>query len=52
VRGDQRLSTGEVAEEVGISSGPCQAILTKGLGMRCVSAKFVLQLLTVEQKEH
>ena len=52
VRADQRLTIWEVSEELGISSGSCQAIVTKDLCMRCVSAKFVPQLMTAEQQEH
>jgi len=37
VREDQRLTIREVAEEVGISFGSCQSILTKDLGIRCFS---------------
>ena len=52
VREDQRLTIREVAEEVGVSFGSCQSILTKDLGIKHESAKFGQQLLTVEQKEH
>jgi hypothetical protein len=33
-----------------ISYGSCQAILTEGLGMRHISLKFSMQMLTEEQK--
>jgi hypothetical protein len=42
----------EVAEEVGISYGSCEAILTEDLRMSRVSAKFVPWLLTQEQEEN
>ena len=35
------LTIREIAEDVGISFGSCQAILTEKLNMRCVAAKFV-----------
>jgi hypothetical protein len=37
VREDQRLTIREVAEEVGVSFGSCQSILTKDLGIRHAS---------------
>jgi hypothetical protein len=52
IRADQRLTVMEVSEELGISSGSCQAILTKDLCMRRVSSKFVPQLMTAEQQQH
>lgn len=52
VRADRRLTTREVAEELEISSGSCQAILAKYLSMRRVSKKFALRLLRAELKEH
>jgi hypothetical protein len=52
VRADRRLTTGEVAEELDISSGPCQAISAKYLDKRRVSTKFTLRLLRGELKEH
>jgi len=51
IRADRRLTIREVAEDVGIAFGTCQKILTEHLQMRCVSAKFVSHLLTVEQKD-
>ena len=50
IRADQHLTIREVAED-GIAFGTCQKILTEDLQMRCVSAKFVPRLLTVEQKD-
>ena len=50
-RADRRLTIREAAEDGGIEFGTCQKTLTEELQMRRVSAKFVPQLLTVEQKE-
>jgi len=52
IRGNRRLTVREVADEVGISIGPCHQILTEKIQMRSVSAKFVPRLLTDEQKEN
>lgn len=52
VRADKRLTIKEVAKEQGISFDSCKGILTKHLGLRHVSAKFVPWLLTVKQKGH
>ncbi|PSN38318.1 hypothetical protein C0J52_23219 [Blattella germanica] len=41
----------EITNEIGISIGSIHAILTKGLGLNRVSAKFVPKLLTMEQKQ-
>jgi hypothetical protein len=46
-----RIKTGELSDELGLSVGLVQSILTKDLGMKCISLKFVPKLLTVEQKE-
>jgi hypothetical protein len=51
IHADRRLTIREVAEEVRIAFGTCQKILTKDLQMRRVTAKFVLRLLTAEQKD-
>ena len=40
----------EIAEDVGISFGSCQAILTEKLNMRRFAAKFVPRVLTKDQK--
>jgi hypothetical protein len=42
----------EIADELNLSFGTCQAILTQDLGMRCVSAKLVSRLLTQDQTQH
>jgi DNA-binding Lrp family transcriptional regulator len=47
---DSRLTIREIAEEVNISFGSCQAILTEDLAMRRVAAKFVPRLLSDDQK--
>jgi len=40
-----------MAEEVGIGYGTCQRVLTEELGMNHVAAKFVLRILTADQKQ-
>ncbi|XP_032668800.1 uncharacterized protein LOC116842993, partial [Odontomachus brunneus] len=40
-----RITIREVADDVGISFGSCQAIFSDILGMKCVAAKFVSKLL-------
>jgi transposase len=50
IRADRHLTLREIAEEVNISFGSCQAILTEDLAMRCVAAKFVPRLLSDDQK--
>jgi [histone H3]-lysine36 N-dimethyltransferase SETMAR len=49
---DNRLTIRELADDVGISYGTCQSILTETLEMRRVAAKFVPRLLTDHQREH
>jgi hypothetical protein len=51
VWGDRILTIDETAEELGMSRGSCQAMLTEDFGMRCVSVKFIPWVLTWEQKE-
>ncbi|PNF29631.1 hypothetical protein B7P43_G16519, partial [Cryptotermes secundus] len=48
---DHRLAICEVADEVGISRGSANIILTQDLGMRRVAAKFVPKLLSPEQQQ-
>jgi histone-lysine N-methyltransferase SETMAR len=50
IRADRRLTIREIAEEVNISVGSCQAIITEDLAMRRVAAKFVPRLLSDDQK--
>ena len=52
MRSNRRLTIREMAEELNISFGSCQQILTENLQMRRVAAKFVPRLLTEEQKQH
>jgi len=52
IRNNRRLTIREVAEDVGISYGWCQEILTKELSMSRIAAKFVPRLLTDEQKQN
>jgi hypothetical protein len=40
-----------IAEEVGICYGRCQWVLTKEFVIHCVAAKFVLRILTADQKQ-
>jgi hypothetical protein len=46
------LTIREIADELSLSFGTCQAILTQDLGMRRVSAERVPRLLTQDQTEH
>jgi len=48
---DRHIAVRELADEVGVSIGSVHTILTADLGLRRVSAKFVLKLLTMEQKQ-
>ena len=48
---DHRVITRELAEVVGISTGSVHSILTNDLAMRRVSAKFVLNMLMMKQKQ-
>ncbi|XP_050547198.1 protein GVQW3-like [Daktulosphaira vitifoliae] len=45
IRNNRRLTIREVAEDVGISHGSCQEVLTKKLGMSRIAAKFVPRLI-------
>lgn len=47
---NRRITIRELVDEVSISFGSIQSILTDDLGLRRVSAKFVPKLLTFEQK--
>jgi hypothetical protein len=46
------LTIREIADELNLSFGTCQAILTQDLGLRRVSAKLVPRLLTQDKTEH
>jgi histone-lysine N-methyltransferase SETMAR len=48
---DRRLTVREIADEVGISRGSANTILTEDVGMRRVAAKFVPKLLSPEQQQ-
>jgi AcrR family transcriptional regulator len=48
---DRRVTIQELAEEVGISTGSVNSILTDDLATRRVSTKFVPKLLMMEQKQ-
>jgi len=52
IRENRRLTICEVSEEVGICKSSCHTILTEKLKMHRVAAKFVLHLLTEEQKQN
>jgi hypothetical protein len=47
----RRVTVRELTEDVGISTGSVHSILTDDLALRRVSAKFVLKLLMMEQKQ-
>jgi hypothetical protein len=47
---NHRLTIRETDEDVGISFGSCQAIMTEKLNMHRVAAKFVPRVLTEDQK--
>ena len=46
---DRRLTIREISEELDLSFGSVQALLTEDLGMRRVAAKFVPRLLSSDQ---
>ena len=48
---DRRITIREVADDVGISFGSCQAIFTNVLVMKCAAAKIIPKLLNFEQKQ-
>ena len=49
---DRRLTVRELEADLGVPRTAMSEILTQGLGMKCVVAKFVPRLLLPEQKEH
>jgi len=51
VRQDRRRTIHDVAEDVRIGYGTCQRVLTEETGMHHVAAKFVLRILTADQKQ-
>ena len=52
IQSNSCLTIREVTEEDGISKAICHEILTENSGMHCVAAKFVLQLLSEDQKQN
>ena len=48
---NSRITIREVADDVGISFGSCQAIFTDVLGMKRAPAKIIPKLLNFEQKQ-
>ena len=52
VRSYRRLTIREMSHELNLSFYAVQSILTKDLTMRRVSVKFILKLLSDEQKQH
>ena len=48
---NRRIIIREVADDVGILLGSCQAIFTHILGMKRAAAKIVAKLLNFEQKQ-
>ena len=51
VRSDRRLTVQEVTDKICISKTSFHEILTENLGAQRVTAKFILRLLTDEQKQ-
>jgi transposase len=51
IRSNRRLTIREIADDLNISFGSVQHILTNVLSMKRVAAKFVPRILTPEQKE-
>ena len=52
IHGNCCLTVGEVADELGISIGPCHQIFTAKFQMCRASTKFMPHLLTDNQKEN
>ena len=52
VHKDQRLTMRELADDLGIPKTTVSSILRQDVGMKCVMAKFISQLLLPKQKEH
>jgi len=49
---NRRLTMREISEDLNITYGSVQNILTTNLDMRRASVKFIPCVLTVEQKQH
>jgi hypothetical protein len=52
IRQDRLRSIRDIVEEVEVGYGTCQRVLTEGLDMHRVAAKFVPRILTADQKHH
>ena len=48
---NHRITIREVADDVGISFGSCQAIFTSVLGMKRAAAKIITKMLNFERKQ-
>ena len=48
---NRRITVREVADDVGILFGSCQAILTDFVGIKSAAAKIVPKLINFEQKQ-
>ena len=48
---NRRITTREIADDVGILFGSCRAIFTDVLGMKSAATKIVPKLLNFEQKQ-
>jgi len=51
IRSNRRLTIREISQDLSISYGSVQNILTTGVNLRRMSVKFVPRVLTVEQKQ-
>jgi acyl CoA:acetate/3-ketoacid CoA transferase alpha subunit len=47
----QRITIRQLSKELGLSFGSGESIMIEDLGMKCISMKFVPNLLKVKQKE-
>ena len=52
IRGNRRLTVRDVADEMGIGIGSCHEMFTEKLQMRRFRVKFMLRLLTDDQKQN
>ena len=48
---NRRIAIREIANDIGISFGSCQAIFTDVLGTKCTAAQIVSKLLNFEYKQ-
>jgi hypothetical protein len=49
---NQKIRIRELSDELGLSFGSTQSILTEDMGMKCVSVKFVPEVLIVQKETH